>query len=520
MTMIESENNIMQVGSRIDCSGHIGTIKYMGCLEGYSSTWLGIDWDDPKRGKHNGHHNGKQYFEASFQTSGTFVRPEKVELGQSIISSIMKRYGKKDNVSIAQDFQQELLYFQQCINAPFLEMVGFEKVLDKQSNFDSLQVVDLRKQKISSAGKNNQLKDLCPNIKELDLSLNLISSWEIVFQICKQLDQLCWLNVSENLLTIPANIEDFNLPTVETLICTKMRLTWEDILKVTLAFPNITELRVPFNNIKNLDTPSEILKNLKVLDIEDNEIGEWSEICKLSTLENLEELFVGNVGLKKIEFIGHKPKVDTFLKLKKLAISNNLIDNWDSVSQLNRMKNLEELRFIKNPVLEQESEASRFEIIVARIGNLKVLNGTDLKPYMRREAEYDYMKIYGLEWLRVCNTPEREQFIRSHNRFLELIDMYGEPDEGELVTKPQSISNTLIELRFEHEGKVVTKKLPKTIVVQKLVMLAQKFFKLSYRPNLIHIRGEASNLQINLEEQREIGFYSMQDGDRILISHE
>lgn len=54
----------MRVGGRIQCSDFIGTIKYIGTLEGHSSTWLGIDWDDPTRGKHNGNLNGKQYFEA------------------------------------------------------------------------------------------------------------------------------------------------------------------------------------------------------------------------------------------------------------------------------------------------------------------------------------------------------------------------------------------------------------------------------------------------------------------------
>ncbi|XP_045465078.1 tubulin-specific chaperone E [Harmonia axyridis] len=517
--MAKSEK-IFQIGDRIECSDSIGTVKYIGNIEGYSSIWLGIDWDDPNRGKHNGNFNGKQYFEASFQSSGTFVRPEKVEFGQSIITSIIERYGKKHNDSMPLEIQQELFNFQQSINAPFLEMVGFEKVLDKQSDFYSLQVVDLRNQKISSPGESNQLEQLSPNIKELNLSLNLISSWKTVFQICAQLNQLSWLNVSENLLIIPEEIEDYNVPTVETLICTTMRLTWQDILKVTLAFPNIEELRVPMNNITNLDTSPEVLRNLKVLDIEDNEIGEWSEICKLSVLENLEQLLIGNVGLKRIDFVGDEPKVNTFSKLKKLVISNNLIDNWDSISELNRMKNLEELRFIKNPILESESLANSFEIIVARIGNLKVLNGTELKSYMRKEAEYDYMKIYGLEWLRVKNTKVRESFLKLHNRFLELINMYGEPVEGELVVKSQSITNTLIELKFEYNGQIVIKKLPKTILVQKLVMLAQKAFKLNYRPNLIHMRGEESNLQINLEEQREISFYSMQDGDRILISHE
>lgn len=58
--------NIMssaQVGKRVDCLGEIGTIKYIGTVEGHPATWLGIDWDNPQRGKHNGTVNGVQYFE-------------------------------------------------------------------------------------------------------------------------------------------------------------------------------------------------------------------------------------------------------------------------------------------------------------------------------------------------------------------------------------------------------------------------------------------------------------------------
>lgn len=53
-----------RVGDRIECSGQYGTIKYIGAVEGYSGTWLGIDWDNPERGKHNGCVSGKQYFTA------------------------------------------------------------------------------------------------------------------------------------------------------------------------------------------------------------------------------------------------------------------------------------------------------------------------------------------------------------------------------------------------------------------------------------------------------------------------
>lgn len=50
------------LGRRIRVNGYVGTIKYIGEVEGTTGTWLGIEWDDPARGKHDGIKNGKEYF--------------------------------------------------------------------------------------------------------------------------------------------------------------------------------------------------------------------------------------------------------------------------------------------------------------------------------------------------------------------------------------------------------------------------------------------------------------------------
>lgn len=54
----------INVGSRIEFKGSKGTVKYVGVLLNAEGVWLGIDWDDPQRGKHNGTHCGIQYFES------------------------------------------------------------------------------------------------------------------------------------------------------------------------------------------------------------------------------------------------------------------------------------------------------------------------------------------------------------------------------------------------------------------------------------------------------------------------
>lgn len=68
----------------------------------------------------------------SHPTSGSFVRPEKVNFGRSAIKSITSRYGRIEDEYTVKINQQNLLILQQSINAPFLHLVGFDEVADRQ----------------------------------------------------------------------------------------------------------------------------------------------------------------------------------------------------------------------------------------------------------------------------------------------------------------------------------------------------------------------------------------------------
>ncbi len=51
-----------EIGTRISLAGHIGTVRFTGSVDGTTGVWLGVEWDDPQRGKHSGIKDGKQYF--------------------------------------------------------------------------------------------------------------------------------------------------------------------------------------------------------------------------------------------------------------------------------------------------------------------------------------------------------------------------------------------------------------------------------------------------------------------------
>lgn len=59
----ETINNL-NIGQRIECGGKYGTVMYIGEIVSTKGLWLGIDWDDATRGKHNGLYNGVEYFKA------------------------------------------------------------------------------------------------------------------------------------------------------------------------------------------------------------------------------------------------------------------------------------------------------------------------------------------------------------------------------------------------------------------------------------------------------------------------
>ena len=64
------------------------------------------------------------------------------------------------------------------------------------SKFDTLRNISLRDECISGAGLGpRSIGETLPNIVELDLSRNLLSSWEDVAKITQQLPHLRWLNL-------------------------------------------------------------------------------------------------------------------------------------------------------------------------------------------------------------------------------------------------------------------------------------------------------------------------------------
>lgn len=149
---------------------------------------MGIEWDDPKRGKHNGSLDGKCYFITHHPTAGSFIRPGKVGPCQSLEESARDRYlGYTEN---ALD-KQLLREAQESLQASLFEVVGMDKLARKQSKFEQLIDVSVDNCPVNQAG---YLKEFTM-LTNLNLSHTLIWNWETVADICRQVPTLQNLNL-------------------------------------------------------------------------------------------------------------------------------------------------------------------------------------------------------------------------------------------------------------------------------------------------------------------------------------
>ncbi|XP_008544109.1 tubulin-specific chaperone E [Microplitis demolitor] len=522
-----------EIGDRIDCDGHPGTVCYIGPVVDTNGLWLGIDWDDPARGKHNGTYHDIEYFKTRYPTSGSFVRPGKVKTGISCPESIRRRYGLVDDELAGVD-RDKLSSLKREINAPFLEMVGFSKVNKKQSAFDQLTVICLREQLISSAGVPGELQKLCPNLRELDISKNLINSWKIVADICSQLTKLERLDVSENLL--PTKIDDDlsnAFINVNQLIMTRMNYDWSDIEWCTSLFPALRILYVPFNYASTLTEPpvNSNLHQLVDLSLEGNGISSWDEVLKLGNLLSLENLNLNSNKIQRIRFTCDNAmgKTKMFPALRQLHLSKNCINEWRSISELEKLINLEDLKLRDNPVFDNDKHETARQLIIARISNLKWLNSIEINREERKGAEYDYLKAFATEWKQLNPDDDkivesrRKEFMENHPRYLPLIEKYGAVEistskvGGEM--KSDVITVEFVSTNVESKVKNVKRKLLKDMDVQKLTGLVQRMFRIAGKiPKLSLIQSNRPKDEIPLDKPlQQLSYYSIQDGDQILV---
>lgn len=195
------------IGDRLSYDGAVCTVRYVGAVKGTSGTWLGIEWDDPRRGKHDGSHKGMQYFKckrlsvfafystltsvtglSSSPLAASFVRPTRpAEPPQSFLEAVRNKYESEARGDFVP--AKEIV-----ISGKVAEEVGFDKIRRQQARLRELKIAILDGQRVKTAIPSGEdpalISKVCPSITDLDLSRNLITDFAVVREIVKQLPRI------------------------------------------------------------------------------------------------------------------------------------------------------------------------------------------------------------------------------------------------------------------------------------------------------------------------------------------
>jgi hypothetical protein len=203
-------------GKRLSTKGERCTVRYVGEVKGKQGQWLGVEWDDPSRGKHSGTHDGVEYFtcrsnltslvsglmsiqgRSSHPTAGSFLRPSATwNKPRTFLEALKTKYAATKAGENASD--QTIIR----ISGKEAEEVGFEKIARQQGQLQNLRIVVLDDllvkayddQNTTLDDNLNQILEICPNITDLDLGRNLFETLYEISDICDRLPKLKFLRL-------------------------------------------------------------------------------------------------------------------------------------------------------------------------------------------------------------------------------------------------------------------------------------------------------------------------------------
>uniref|UniRef100_A0A5G2R673 Tubulin-specific chaperone E n=1 Tax=Sus scrofa TaxID=9823 RepID=A0A5G2R673_PIG len=453
-------------GRRVEVNGEHATVRFSGIVPPVAGLWLGVEWDNPERGKHDGSHEGTVYFKCRHPTGGSFIRPNKVNFGVDFLTAIKNRYVLEDEPEEEEKEQTVIIG-----NKP-VETIGFDSVVKQQSENKLRFPSGLP----SPTGTFSMLKVLVLNRTGVTWAevLRCASGWPVLEKLYLESNNII---ISER----PADV----LQTVKLLDLSSNQLIDENQLFLIAYLPRLEQLILSDIGISSLHFPdagigckTAMFPSLQYLVLNDNQISQWSFINELDKLQSLHALSCAR---------------------------NPLTEEGSKDAQTTR------------------------QFIIAKIGQLRTLNKCVIQPEERRGAELDYRKAFGNEWKKAGGhqDPDKdrpnEEFLAAHPRYQSLCLKYGAPEDGELKTpQPFLLRNellTLIKYPNQLGQRVIEKQLPESMTVQKVKGFLSRLLKVSVSELLLSYESpKMPGREIELEnDQQSLQFYSIENGDCLLV---
>ena len=542
------------VGQRVEADdGQRALVRYVGTLAGRPSDeiWIGVEWDDPRRGKHDGEQGGQRYFVCERPGAGSFVKTRRLRPSRDAVQAVSWRYGGELEASSGMRLEDgsfgemegavdDMHIWSTRDNKLPVEFVGREKILKQQGNLASLRVVSLADERVHSSGPSGALGQTVPSVEELDLSSNLLPGWDAVVPFLEELPRLQVLKLMNMPLAWPP-LEMSSEPSfssLSVLILNKTGVSWSQIEMVEPSLPNLSEVHVCENRLTHFRSSGAAsrgsrFKNLKLVNADDNLIADWSEVsATFANMASLMRLYLNGNSISSINYCG-SPESPEWRGLTCLLLARNKVHTWETIDELNRFPALQELRLTQNPIMEAEPGSkiqglARVQMI-ARIAELSSLNGSEIKNQERVDCERRYIRYCLDEVMPTAGPmPTSVPPIDSvrHPRFDACVERHGLPSlskagsiggDGSLASELISVTLTCV-AASAGEMPARTKRIPKTLTLRRLKVMCEAFFKIRPQEQIVYYRTSLDPVPIAIEgDDDTLSYLGIEEGHEILV---
>lgn len=495
----------LHLDERVQHFGQRGTIRYIGTLEGRGKRmWLGIEWDEVGRGRHDGTADGRRYFTTRKEGAGTFLKAEKLERrGVYLIEGVWRRYMEEAG---DMGYRKE-----KHVLGGVGGVVEF-RVGEFGGRIEGLERVDVGGMCVGRVGKG--VGDLLKGLRELRVARSLFEDITAVGEILDEFERLEVLDLGGNVLKGFCKGEGEMHGKLKELIMNGCEVSVEGVGGVCRRAGNLREVRVYGCGLGGLEVWKGRMQRVEVLDLDRNCVG-WGDVVEvLGKMESLRVLYLSGNGLRDCE-VGFEGR---FERLEKLSLAENELEGWRVVEGLRRVRGLKWLRLSRNGIMEKEVEGVTGRMVaIGRLGGLEVLDGSCIEKDERVYAERRYLGVV-IERERRKGSGE-EELKRRHGRMEELQRKYVDLLEGD--GKVGGVRKGLIRVVLRKgkwdEGKSVVRWMPGRVTMEKVRAVAARLLRLESFGKMQIKVGRRAEETIE-DESREIRFWL--SGDDIDIEIE
>ncbi|KAI7011462.1 tubulin-specific chaperone [Hortaea werneckii] len=497
------------LGKRLSLKGQLCTVSYNGPVADKQGEWLGVEWDDTTRGKHNGTHQGKCYFtcRSVSPTAASFLRPnQQWDKPRSFLEALKEKYASDNDPS-----EHEAIQISAHKQA---EEVGFDKFARRQAQLRGIHTVVLDRMCVRHSpddAESAEIGTVCKDVTDLDLSSNLFETMQEIMDIARRLPKLRCLTMDGNRI-LQRPIQGENLPSAESAlpgvrwlsISTTLVDATEDGANTKLAavplriissfFPN-AETIVACNNEWDRLSEAQLPTSLKTLDVSGNLFESLSDIATLKGTPEIHTLIAKSCQIRSAgDYNILRSRLHT---VAELDVRGNSIASFATIDRLAAdLPSLRHLRTAGNalytslmsPEGKPLTAEDGYMLTVARLPKLETLNYSKITEKERLNADRYYLSQIALELSLETSGERREKIKEKHPRWKDLCEEYGEPASlstptpTKEVVDPNSLAARMIKIQLFTEERKFDLLIPKSNSVYTLLGLIAKELKISSSP--------------------------------------